>query len=114
MNAAAQPADEYVPIPMVQVSSSQIVCVGYDAARKMLALQFAHGTGAEYQYPNVEPEVHAAMMAAESIGRYFGAHIKALPFKKYAPAKAETEQAAPAAAAAPGSCVPWPFPDARA
>ncbi|HSV48408.1 MAG TPA: KTSC domain-containing protein [Ramlibacter sp.] len=90
--------DEYVPIPMAQVSSSQIACIGYDAARKTLAVQFTRGAGAEYQYPNVEPKLHADFMAAESIGKFFGAHIKALPFKKFA-APVKSEQAAPAASA---------------
>ena len=104
---AAPAEDEYVPIPMTPVTSSQLAGVGYDAARKTLAVTFKHGAGAEYQYPNVEPKLHADFMAAESIGKFFGAHIKALPFKKFAAPK---DQAAPAEPSTPKARAPWPFP----
>jgi hypothetical protein len=93
-------------IPLTPVKSNQVAAIGYDPVTKTLAVTFTSGT-AVYHYPNVEPKVHADFMAAESIGRFFGAHIKALPFTKYMP-PAEPEKAA----AAPGSrgTVPWPFP----
>lgn len=81
---AAPAADEAMPdIPLTPVKSNQVAAVGYDPLTKTLAVTFTRGPGTIYQYPNVEPKVHAEFMAAESIGRYFGAHIKALPFKKY-------------------------------
>ena len=75
---------EYKAIPMTPVVSKQLAAVGYDAASKTLAVTFSRGTGAIYHYPNVEPKTHADMMAAESLGAYFGQHIKALAFDKFA------------------------------
>jgi hypothetical protein len=80
-------------IPLVPVDSSQVDRVGYDAESKTLAVQFKHGAKAIYHYPNVEPETHAAFMAAESKGVFFREHIKALPFEKFA-AEPEAEQSA--------------------
>lgn len=74
---------EYVPIPMTPVESNQVKAIGYDAATKTLAVTLTRGQGAIYHYPNVEPEEHAAFTAAESIGKHFGTHIKALPFVKF-------------------------------
>lgn len=92
-------------IPMVQVESNQVACIGYDAATKTLACQFTRGPGHIYHYPNVEPEVHAAFLAGDlgpdvkpSIGTFFGKHIKALPFKKYrAPAGDDKAEQPPVA-----------------
>lgn len=74
----------YSDIAMTPVVSSQVKAIGYDAATKTLAVTFNHGVGAIYQYPDVQPEVHAAFMASESFGSFFGKHIKSLPFKKFA------------------------------
>jgi hypothetical protein len=87
--APAPFTDEPMPaIPLTPVTSNQVAAIGYDPATKTLAVTFTRGAGAVYHYPNVEPKVHADFMAAESIGKFFGAHIKALPFKKFAPPKA--------------------------
>ncbi|MDP9992018.1 hypothetical protein J2W28_001046 [Variovorax boronicumulans] len=75
--------EEYVAIPMTPVESNQVAAVGYDAARRTLSVTFTRGTGAIYQYPNCDAKLHADFMAAESKGKYFGAHVKALPFKKF-------------------------------
>lgn len=84
--AAADFTDEpRPPIALVPVVSQQVKAIGYDAATKILAVQFNHGVGAIYHYPGVEPETHQAFMAAESIGTFFGKHIKSLAFKKYRP-----------------------------
>lgn len=80
---AADEADKYTPIPMAPVTSNQVAAVGYDAATRTLALTFTRGAGAIYHYPNVDPKVHQDMVGAESIGKFFGQHIKPLPFKKY-------------------------------
>jgi len=69
-------------INMTPVESNQVAAIGYDAGTKTLAVTFTRG-GALYQYPDVEPDVHAAFIGAESIGKFFGAHIKTLPFKKF-------------------------------
>lgn len=79
---AAFSDEQPLAINMAPVESSQIASIGYDQATKTLAILFARG-GSLYQYPDVEPEVHAAFIAAESVGKYFGAHLKALSFKKF-------------------------------
>ena len=86
--------EKHAPIPMVPVTSNQLKAVGYDAASKTLAVSFSRGAGAIYHYPNVEPKLHEDFMKAESAGTFFGKHIKALPFKKYAPEPVEDKQAA--------------------
>lgn len=83
----------YTHIPMAQVESNQIACIGYNAELRTLSVQFTRGAGAIYHYPNVEPQVHADFMAAESKGTFFGKHIKALPFEKF-PSLAQQEKAA--------------------
>lgn len=80
----------YVAIPMTPVTSNQVAAIGYDAANKILAVTFTRGPGNVYHYPNVEPETHAAFVSADSIGTFFGKHIKQLPFDKFpAPKPAE-------------------------
>lgn len=74
---------EYVPIPMTPVESRQIAAVGYSPERKRLEVRFTRGAGAIYQYLDVEPELHADFMAAESKGTFFGVRIKSLPFDKF-------------------------------
>lgn len=89
-------ADERPPIQLEPVQSSQVKAIGYDAATQTLAVQFTHGAGAIYHYPNVAPEVHAAFVSSESIGKFFGKHIKPTTnFKKYpgTPVVAEPETA---------------------
>jgi hypothetical protein len=80
---AAFSEKEFVAIPMTAVESNQVAAIGYDAARKTLQATFTRGPGHVYQYPNVEPAVYQAFMAAESKGKYFGEHIKPLAFDKF-------------------------------
>lgn len=75
--------EERLPIELKPVESSQVKAVGYDETTRTLAVTFTRGTGAIYHYPDVSPETHDAFVNAESIGTFFGKHIKALPFKKY-------------------------------
>lgn len=75
--------DEYVAIPMTPVESNQVKAIGYDAETKTLAVTFTRGAGAIYHYSDVESQVHADFMSAESIGTFFGKHIKQLPFRKF-------------------------------
>lgn len=75
--------DAYTPIPMNPVESNQVKAIGYDEATKTLAVSFTRGTGAIYHYPDVEPELYAEFIGAESIGTFFGKRIKSLPFKKF-------------------------------
>lgn len=74
---------EYIDIPMTPVQSSQVQAVGYCAETKTLSVTFTRGPGHIYQYTDVPPETHSAFVAAESIGKYFGQHIKPLRFKKF-------------------------------
>lgn len=84
---APQPVSEgeRPPIALTPVVSNQVGAIGYDPATKTLAVSFARGNGHIYHYPNVEPDTHAAFVSAESIGTFFGKHIKPLAFEKYAP-----------------------------
>lgn len=59
---------------MQPVTSSQIKAVGYEASTRTLAVQF--NSGSIYHYANVPPTVYDEFVSAESIGKYFGEHIK--------------------------------------
>lgn len=59
---------------MTLVESSTIAAIGYDETLKVLVIRFKQG-GA-YKYADVTPEDHAALMSAESKGKYFLKHIK--------------------------------------
>ncbi len=80
------------PIALAPVESNQVGAIGYDDATQTLAVQFRRGARAIYHYPNVSRETFEAFKGAESIGTYFGQHLKALPFEKF-----PNEDAAPAA-----------------
>lgn len=61
------------------VKSSQIASVGYDRARRVLEIQFvsrAPGGGSVYQYDDVPENVALELIHADSVGTYFGAHVK--------------------------------------
>lgn len=91
------------PIVLVPVTSNQVKAIGYDEATQTLAVAFTRGAGAIYHYPNVNAEMHSEFMQAESVGKFFGAHIKDLPFEKFAaepePEAEDGPQSAVAAAA---------------
>lgn len=64
-----------------QVSSTNIVSVGYDAENQLLEVEFI--SGAVYQYSSVPPGHFEGIMAAESKGSYFNAQIRNVyPFAK--------------------------------
>ena len=71
------------PIELLPVQSRQVKAVGYDEQTRTLAVTFTRGQGAIYHYPDVDREFYEQFVTAESIGAFFGQHIKALPFKKY-------------------------------
>lgn len=81
-------------IELHPVTSSQVKAVGYDAQTKTLAVQFVHGVGAIYHYPNVQPDTHKAFVEAKSIGAFFGKHLKNLPFEKFQPPQQQHERQA--------------------
>lgn len=56
------------------VTSSSIVSVGYDDATQQLEVEFANG--GIYQYADVPASAHAALVAAQSIGKHFAKHIR--------------------------------------
>lgn len=56
------------------VESSNIESVGYDVESRELEVEFK--TGAVYSYSDVPPEVAEGLLNAESVGRYFAAHVK--------------------------------------
>jgi len=80
---AAYSDEPYTHIELAPVTSNQVKAIGYDPDTQTLAVCFARGAGAIYHYPDVAPETHAAFVAADSIGTFFGMHIKPLPFKKF-------------------------------
>jgi hypothetical protein len=56
------------------VTSSNLKSVGYDPQTQTLEIEFT--SGAVYQYVNVPPEIHQALIKADSLGRYFNDNIK--------------------------------------
>lgn len=56
------------------VKSSNIESIGYDVETKTLAVKFI--SGREYHYHDVDPRLHTELMAAPSIGKFFGEHIR--------------------------------------
>ncbi len=56
------------------VSSSAISSVGYDRKAKTLELEFS--SGRVYDYYEVPPKVYAALMSAESKGRFVSEQIR--------------------------------------
>lgn len=63
--------------PMVDmhvVKSSNIHAIGYDGEAKRLYIAFKNGK--TWKYHDVEPEDHAALRAAPSIGSHFQAAIR--------------------------------------
>lgn len=59
---------------MQPVTSSSIDAVGYHQDTRTLHVRFA--SGATYEYRNVDPEEHAALIEAKSIGAHFAANIR--------------------------------------
>lgn len=57
----------------IPVESSDIVSVGYDAQNRTLEIEF-HG-GRIYQYRNVDADIHAQLMRADSHGEYFNTFV---------------------------------------
>jgi hypothetical protein len=56
-----------------EVVSSAIVAVGYDAAEKILEIDFRDGV--IYHFFDVPPSVHKALLRARSKGKYYNKHI---------------------------------------
>lgn len=71
---------EIPEIALCPCESSQISHHGYDQESQTLALKFKHG-GSVYHYEGVTPEMYENLTNAESVGKFFGQHIKAGGFK---------------------------------
>jgi hypothetical protein len=56
------------------VKSSNISSIGYDPVTCTLQVEFRNG--GLFNYDGVTPDQHAEMMKADSIGRYFHAHVR--------------------------------------
>jgi hypothetical protein len=56
------------------VTSRMLASMGYDEASATLEVEFMEG--GVYQYFGVPSQVHAGLMAADSHGAYFDAHVK--------------------------------------
>jgi KTSC domain len=71
-------------IAMKEVKSSQIEAIGYDDATSTLAIRFK--CGSVYHYNYVPQNLFDELSSAESVGSFFGKHIKPhadlYPFKK--------------------------------
>ena len=61
-------------VKFAPVSSSNIHSVGYDPATRALEVKFH--SGSHYRYLDVDPTVHQALMASDSLGSFFGKHIR--------------------------------------
>ena len=59
---------------MQPVRSSYLREIGYDEETRTLIIGFAGGN--TFTYDDVPPETHAAMMGADSIGKFFHANIR--------------------------------------
>ncbi len=59
----------------IPVSSSDLRAVGYDSASQTLEIEFH--SGGIFQYSGVPQPQYQNLMAADSHGWYFHAHIKA-------------------------------------
>jgi hypothetical protein len=56
------------------VDSSVIALIAYDEDNEILEVRFRNGR--TYRYFRVPPDEHEALLAAESVGRYFNEVIK--------------------------------------
>jgi len=57
-----------------QVSSSNLVSIGYEPESETLEVEFK--TSGVYQYFNVPMFMHERLMTADSVGKFFNAEIK--------------------------------------
>lgn len=56
------------------VTSSNLAAVGYDASRREMRVVFKSGN--VHDHVDVPPEVHSALMAAESHGKHYAKHVR--------------------------------------
>lgn len=58
------------------VKSSQIKSIGFDSETSTLEVEFASESNPIWHYQPITPEGFNEMMKAESVGKYFHAHVK--------------------------------------
>ncbi|MFD1000354.1 KTSC domain-containing protein [Ohtaekwangia kribbensis] len=58
----------------INVQSTNIASIGYDASTMTLEIEFLNGN--VYQYLDVPQSVSDALMATQSYGQYLAEHIK--------------------------------------
>ena len=58
----------------VPVESSNLASVSYHEPSRTMQVRFKGG--ATYEHSGVEPLTHAALMGAESAGKFYGANLK--------------------------------------
>ena len=56
------------------IKSTALTAIGYDAAARLLRIQFKDGS--TYQYHDVPPHVYATLMEADSKGGHFNIAIR--------------------------------------
>lgn len=61
---------------MKPVESSTISHIGYDAEKRVMSIKFKSKGEPTYDYADVEPEDHARLLTAESVGSHLHHHIK--------------------------------------
>lgn len=62
---------------MVNVESSNIKAVGYDADAQEMVVHFT--SGGKYRYSKVPADLHAQLMEAKSKGSFFQQHVVKRP-----------------------------------
>ncbi|WP_068080580.1 KTSC domain-containing protein [Polycladidibacter stylochi] len=63
------------------VSSSNLASVGYEEETSVLEVEF--NSGRIYQYYDVPQKTHEELIGADSVGRYFNAHVRnSFPFQE--------------------------------
>ena len=79
---------------LIEVRSSQISGIGYDALSKKMQIQFK--TGSIYEYSNVDKKTFENFLNSESKGKFFASEIKndvdKYLFEKIRPSDREIEK----------------------
>jgi len=70
-------------VELCACESSQIHSFGHCPNTNTLAVRFKSksapdGKGSLYHYPDISADTHKAMTEAESVGKFFGQHVKPL------------------------------------
>ena len=58
----------------IEVKSSTLAAIKYDAEESVLCVRFRSGD--EYEYQGVPESVYQGILKARSVGKYFDQHVK--------------------------------------